>query len=76
MRGRLISRNITFHFDREAFFILVELGFELNASHLLGRGFSTGVMPATFFALGNLEIGSHIDAWSGLDHDLPIYGSL
>jgi hypothetical protein len=34
------------------------LGFELRASHLLGRHSTAGGMPSALFALGILEIGS------------------
>jgi hypothetical protein len=32
-------------------------------------------MSPTLFALDSFQIGSHINAWAGLDHDALIYAS-
>jgi hypothetical protein len=57
----------------DCFFVfLVELGYELKASHLQSWCCTTWATPPVHFVLFILEMGSHeIFAWAALNHDLP-----
>jgi hypothetical protein len=54
----------------ESFYSVV-LGFDLRASHLLGRCSTTCTAPPVLFALVILELGVSPFAQADLDHDPP-----
>jgi hypothetical protein len=54
--------------------VVVVLGFELRASHLLGRFLSLEPCPSPFFAVVIFHIGSHVfHLGLASDHDPPTY---